>query len=142
MNDTNPSPEAQNLVLRYGPPEIGRDHWFTTIHPLASEGSVATANPEVALVDLYWAFRDHAFFVSLVADPARPISASFTPTKGAFRGDFFVLAGGAPLTGTRVDLVLRVLANWIQRGADLGRNGTIDLADLPGSDSARSTPRG
>ncbi len=141
MNDINPTPAAQNLVLRYGPREVGRDHWFTTIHQLASEGSEATAITELALVDLYWAFGNHAFFVSIVADPARPISASFSPTKGEFRGDFFVLAGGTALTGTRVDLVLRNLANWIQRGEDLERNGTIDLLDLPGADSPPSTPR-
>ena len=141
MSDTYPSAEAQSLVLRYGPPEVGLAHWFSTIHPLAPAGAEPTVNPELTLVDLYWAFGKDAFFVSVVADPSRPISATFTPTKGEYRGDFFVLSGGASLTGRRVDSVLAALASWIRAGADLERQSTINLANLQVSDSPPQAPR-
>ncbi len=77
MSDTSPSPKAQSLVARYGPPEIGCNHCFTTIHALSAEDSNEIGNPEQPGGDLYWAMGNDTFFVSVLADPARPASALF-----------------------------------------------------------------
>lgn len=93
---------------------------LVTIHPLADEHDLLqqlNMQPEdCQLCDLYWAYEQWFFFLSIAYMPNQPPSTTIHRNTHARQGfSFTVRTHVCPLTRSTIQTVLHALAPWIDR---------------------------
>lgn len=121
MSNMYPTQKSLDLLKHYGSLESSDKFHYVTIHSPESDSATLEETMRIGIVDLYWAYEDNAFLVSILRDPDRQASSRYSPRTGELRGDFFISIQAGPLNVQRIEVILSTLVEWIRNNNKLTR---------------------